>query len=58
MQNATGGLPDQTESDMRTYTDLRTNDTIRMWPGDAAYACAVLGWPLVDPRGYWADSAI
>lgn len=39
---------------MRTYTDLRTGDVHQMWPQDAAYAAQVLGWPLVDSRGYWA----
>lgn len=41
---------------MRTYTDLRTGEVMSMWPADAAYAARVLGWPLVDQRGYWADS--
>lgn len=49
-------MRNQMESTMNTYTDLRTGDTIRMWPADAAYACGVLGWPLVDSLGYWADS--
>lgn len=43
---------------MQTYVDLRTNEKISMWKQDAIHAVRVLGWPLVDLRGYWADSAL
>ena len=43
---------------MFTYTDLRTGETMQMWHQDAVYAVRVLGWPLVDSRGYWADSNV
>lgn len=41
---------------MRTYIDLRTGEKLNMWHQDAVYAVRVLGYPLVDTRGYWADS--
>lgn len=43
---------------MLTVTDLRTGETFQMWRQDAIYAVTVLGWPLVNQRGYWADSAL
>lgn len=43
---------------MRQYTNLSTGEKINMWHQDAVHAVRVLGWPLVDSRGYWADSAI
>lgn len=43
---------------MFTYTDLRTGEKINMWHQDAVHAVQVLGWPLVDSWGRWADSAI
>lgn len=43
---------------MINVTDLRTGETFSMWRQDAIHAVRVLGWPLVDKWGYWADSEI
>jgi hypothetical protein len=43
---------------MITVTDLRSGETFQLWRQDAIYAVQELGLPLVDARGYWADSAI